>query len=74
MDLIGYQGQPGLTSSPAINLANRMQIDNDADDMMRLIAHAIDQVEPAEDRPWNKRIVLGCWTVSFDSPSCPYTC
>lgn len=40
------------------------QLDNDANDVMRLIADAIRQVPPSKSLPWNKRIVLGCWAVS----------
>ena len=53
---------------------NREQIDNDADDMMRLLARTIEQVEPAEGRPWHKRILLGCWTVSLPDNLCHKTC
>jgi len=32
---------------------------------MRLIAETIRKVTPSKNRPWNKRIVLGCWAVSI---------
>lgn len=39
------------------------QLDNDADDVMRLIAETIDHVRPHPNKPWNQRIVLGIWAV-----------
>jgi len=39
------------------------KLDNDADDVMRLIAANLAQVKPT--RPWNKRVLLGCWAVSY---------
>jgi phosphatidylglycerol phospholipase C len=37
------------------------KLDNKADDVMRLIASTVAEVEPS--RPWNERVVLGCWAV-----------
>ncbi|KAI9694841.1 MAG: gamma-tubulin [Bathelium mastoideum] len=42
-----------------------IKVDVDAGDMMRLLAQTIEQVEPVEGRPWNKRIMLGCWTLEY---------
>ncbi|KAI9709344.1 MAG: hypothetical protein M1820_003464 [Bogoriella megaspora] len=42
-----------------------IKTDDDADDMIRLLAKTIEEVEPVKDRPWNKRIVLGCWTPQY---------
>lgn len=45
------------------------QIDNDADDIMRLMAETIERVPPHPDTPWSKRVVLGCWAVrTFNFP------
>ncbi|KAL8650395.1 MAG: hypothetical protein Q9210_003849 [Variospora velana] len=41
------------------------QIDNDADDLMRIIAETIKNIPPHPDRPWHRRIVLGCWAAKF---------
>lgn len=41
------------------------QLDNDADEVMRLIAHTISSVPPSPYKPWNQRIVLGCWAAKF---------
>jgi hypothetical protein len=38
------------------------QLDNDPDDLMRLISETIAQAKPST--PWKERIVLGCWAVS----------
>jgi phosphatidylglycerol phospholipase C len=37
------------------------KLNNDADDIMRLIASTIAEVKPS--RPWNERVTLGCWAV-----------
>ncbi len=37
------------------------KLDNDADDVMRLIAATLAEVQPS--RPWNQRVLLGCWAV-----------
>ena len=40
------------------------KLDNDADDVMRLIAKTIEETNPSPNRPWRERILLGCWAVS----------
>ena len=42
-----------------------IKIDNDADDVMRLIAATIDSVTPSQRRSWRDRIVLGLWIAKF---------
>lgn len=42
-----------------------MQLDNDADDVMRLIGETIRRVPPSQNRPWHERIVLGCWAAKY---------
>lgn len=80
-DLLRYLALPGLENiwvlldikvcgAPAdpdlaILLMAHPQLDNDADDVMRLIAKTIREVPPSY-RPWNQRIVLGCWAVRVD--------
>ena len=62
MALIGYQGTLSFIGcGPAI--LNSLKIDNDTDDIMRLMAETIQSVAPCPDRPWHQRIVLGCWAV-----------
>lgn len=40
------------------------QIDNNADDVMRLIASTIASVPPSS-RPWSSRLLLGCWAANY---------
>lgn len=39
------------------------KLDNRADDVFRLIAATLAEVKPS--RPWNERVLVGCWAVSF---------
>ena len=39
------------------------QLDNDGNDIMRLIAETLKQVPAHPQRAWNQRVVLGCWAV-----------
>lgn len=41
------------------------QLDNNPDDIMRLISDAIHSVSPSPSRPWQSRIVLGCWAAKY---------
>jgi phosphatidylglycerol phospholipase C len=47
--------------------ANRInewaKLDDEADKLMQLLAADLAEVKPT--RPWNQRVVLGCWTVSL---------
>jgi hypothetical protein len=58
-DLLIYLAEPGLED---IWLLLDIKLDNDADDIMRLIAATLAEVETSS--PWNKRVLLGCWAVS----------
>lgn len=63
LDIIGHQGTripANLLQVIVSNLGTKL--DNDADDIMRLIAKTLEEVKPS--RPWKQRIVLGCWAVS----------
>lgn len=42
-----------------------MQLDNNADDVMRLIGDTIRSVPPSSSRLWQSRIVLGCWAAKY---------
>jgi hypothetical protein len=42
-----------------------LQLDNNADDVMRLIGETIRSVPPSASRPWQSRIVLGCWAAKY---------
>lgn len=45
--------------------ADVVQLDNNADDVMRLISETIRSVPPSPTRPWQSRIVLGCWAAKY---------
>jgi tubulin gamma len=61
LDLLEYLAQPGL-ERPWVLLD--IKIDNDPDDMMRLIGETIRSAPPSAKRAWKDRIVLGVWAVS----------
>ncbi|KAI9748676.1 MAG: hypothetical protein M1815_003033 [Lichina confinis] len=67
VDLLRYLARPGLEN---IWLLLDIKIDNNVDDVMRLMAQAIQAVPPSA-RPWNERIVLGCWAATY-LPFCYY--
>ena len=60
-ELLEYVSQPGLEH---IWILLDIKVDNNADDIMRLIAETTTSVEPGT-RPWSDRIVLGCWVPKF---------
>ncbi|OAX81221.1 hypothetical protein ACJ72_04437 [Emergomyces africanus] len=41
-----------------------IKLDNDAEIIMRAIARVLHSI-PSEQKPWNERIILGCWTAEF---------
>lgn len=59
-ELLAFLAKPGLED---MWLLLDLKPDNDADDLMRLVASTIAEVKPS--RPWKERIVLGCWRVSW---------
>ncbi|EFQ96026.1 hypothetical protein PTT_03589 [Pyrenophora teres f. teres 0-1] len=61
-DLLEYLAQPGLED---IWVLLDIKLDNDADDLMRLIGDTIRSVRALPSRPWQKRIVLGCWAAKY---------
>jgi hypothetical protein len=40
-------------------------MDNNTDDIMRLMGEVVNDTKPSPTRPWNDRIVLGIWSVSI---------
>jgi hypothetical protein len=58
-DLLEFLTTPGLED---IWVLLDIKLDNDADDVMRLIAETLAEVK--SPKPWNQRILLGCWAVS----------
>ncbi|KAF2822196.1 tubulin nucleotide-binding domain-like protein [Ophiobolus disseminans] len=62
IDLLEYLAQPGLED---IWVLLDIKLDNNADDVMRLISETIHSVPPSPTRPWQNRIVLGCWAAKY---------
>lgn len=62
LDLLEYLAQPGLEE---IWVMLDIKLDNNADDVMRLIAETIRSVSPSPSRPWQSRIVLGIWAAKY---------
>ncbi|KFY04275.1 hypothetical protein O988_00887 [Pseudogymnoascus sp. VKM F-3808] len=60
LDLLNYVASPGLEH---IWILLDLKMDNNADDLMRLISETIAEAKPST--PWNERIVLGCWAAKF---------
>jgi len=42
-----------------------MQLDNNPDAIMKLIAQALELVQAQADAPWSQRVVLGCWAAKY---------
>ncbi|KAF1835163.1 tubulin-domain-containing protein [Decorospora gaudefroyi] len=61
-DLLEYLAQPGLED---IWVMLDIKLDNNADDVMRLIGDTTRSVRPSPSRPWQNRIVLGCWAAKY---------
>ncbi|PSN66157.1 tubulin-domain-containing protein [Corynespora cassiicola Philippines] len=61
-DLLEYLAQPGLED---IWVLLDIKLDNDPEDVMRLIGDTIRSVRPSLNRPWKSRIVLGCWAAKY---------
>ncbi|WPH02340.1 Hypothetical protein R9X50_00520300 [Acrodontium crateriforme] len=62
IDLLVYLAAPRLED---IWLLLDIKLDNDADDIMRLIGSTIASVAPPETKPWTERIVLGAWAAKY---------
>ena len=60
-ELLEYVAQPDLQY---LWILLDIKFDNDAENVMRLIAKTIRSVKPGV-RPWNDRIVLGIWAAKF---------
>lgn len=61
-DLLEYLAQPGLEE---IWVLLDIKLDNNADDVMRLISDTIRSVAPSPSRPWQSRVVLGIWAAKY---------
>jgi tubulin gamma len=62
IDLLEYLAEPGLED---IWVMLDIKLDNDAEDVMRLIGNTIRSVRPSPTRPWSSRVVLGCWAAKY---------
>lgn len=56
--LLEYLAKPGMEE---VWMLLDIKLDNNADDIMRLIASTIASVEPSLQRRWEDRVVLGVW-------------
>ncbi|SLM35123.1 glycerophosphoryl diester phosphodiesterase protein [Lasallia pustulata] len=63
-ELLEFLASPGQED---IWLLLDIKLDNDADTIMRLISHTIQRTPPSPTRPWNQRILLGCWACERSS-------
>ncbi|KIW14438.1 hypothetical protein PV08_07222 [Exophiala spinifera] len=61
VDLLEYVAQPGLEH---IWLLFDIKVDNNADDVMRLIAQTLASVHPGA-RAWEERVLMGIWVPKF---------
>lgn len=62
LDLLEYITRPGLEY---IWVLLDIKLDNNIDDVMRLIAQTIDSVPPSKSRTWRERILLGIWAAKY---------
>ena len=60
-DLLEYVAQPGLEH---VWILLDIKLDNNAENVMRLIRETIDSVQ-SNERAWENRIVLGCWAAKY---------
>lgn len=67
-ELLEYIAQPGLEDKWILL---DIKLDNNADDVMRLISETIKTVPANPSRSWDQRIVLGIWAVKY-IPLCQY--
>ncbi|KAF2014944.1 tubulin-domain-containing protein [Aaosphaeria arxii CBS 175.79] len=62
LDLLEYLAEPGKEE---IWLLLDIKLDNDPEDIMRLIASTVESVRPSPNKPWSSRIVLGIWAAKY---------
>lgn len=61
-DLLECLARPGMEE---IWVCLDIKLDNDADDIMRLIGSTIAEAKPSPGKPWSERIVLGVWAAKY---------
>jgi len=62
-DLLEYLAAPGRED---VWLLLDIKLDNDPEEVMRLIAQTVNAVKPS--RAWEERVLLGCWAVRAPDP------
>jgi glycerophosphoryl diester phosphodiesterase len=62
IDLLEYLAQPVLED---IWLLLDIKMDNNPEDVIRLIGSTIRSVQPSPGRPWSSRVVLGIWSAKY---------
>lgn len=62
LDLLEYLARPGLED---VWLLLDIKLDNNADDIMRLLGSTIANVSPSSSKPWHERVVLGVWAAKY---------
>lgn len=65
-DLLEYLCQPGLED---VWCLLDIKLDNDAEDIMRLIGSTIAKTRALPNKPWNQRILLGMWAAKHLAPA-----
>jgi phosphatidylglycerol phospholipase C len=58
-DLLAWLNKPGMES---IWVLLDIKIDDEAEDLIGAIADTFEQVQGV--KPWDQRVILGCWNVS----------
>lgn len=61
-DLLEYLSQPEVEN---VWVMLDIKLDNNPEDVMRLISSTIQKVKPCLTRPWSSRIVLGVWAAKY---------
>lgn len=61
-DLLDLLARPGMEE---IWLLVDIKLDNDAEDIMRLLGATMDRVQQPPGRSWRERIVLGLWAAKY---------
>lgn len=62
MDLLNYLAHPGMEH---LWLLLDIKLDNNADDITRLIGSTIANAKQSSGKPWSERIILGVWAAKY---------
>ncbi|CAH0004980.1 unnamed protein product, partial [Clonostachys byssicola] len=61
-DLLEWLAAPGREE---IWLLLDIKIDDDAEELVGALSDTLKKVPPTQDKPWDERVVLGCWNASY---------